>query len=145
MNAPAGLVANFLLCTLTRNRQVARFSPIQFRVVTRIAMAAGLVTMAELIEVAYGDREDGGPEYAEQAIGCYIWRAKGGLAKLGLALVSTRGRGWQLTTNTSPISVSRFSRVETAETRPLLPVPHAPAAGAPFLQPLSHRYSHEPV
>lgn len=52
------------------------FGPSSFRLVTGLLAARGGLTMRDLVEHLYGDRADGGPEYAEGDIRVLVYRLR---------------------------------------------------------------------
>lgn len=93
-SAPAGSDAvylDFKRHEVSRGRERARLWPTPFLVAAAIICAQGPLTTTELVDGIYGDREDGGPEFADKVVHVATWHARQRLSPLGLSLCSHKG------------------------------------------------------
>lgn len=72
----AGLRARFLLALVVRPR--------------------GIVSREEIVEILWGDREDGGPDHARKTLDLYWLSVRAMMAALGYAAVRSYGRGFSV-------------------------------------------------
>lgn len=74
-----------------------RLSPSQ-RVIAWRLVEPRLVSMDELIVALWGDRADGGPEYACGSIRKWLFDLRRDLAPFGVEIVNEYGVGWSVST-----------------------------------------------
>lgn len=78
-------------------RGIGRLPPAQFRFLTTALLNYGrVITYEELFEAMWGDRPDGGPEYAKSSITVRAYQVRALLRGSGLELGSHWGFGLQL-------------------------------------------------
>lgn len=72
------ILTNFRQRTFTRGGTTVSALPLEFRILTALLSARGPLTWSELVEGIYGDRRDGGPDYAHGSINVMISRMRYG-------------------------------------------------------------------
>lgn len=97
------ILANFQRRAFTRDGITVAATPLEFRILAPLLAAHGPLTWFDLVDSLYGDRYDGGPEYADDVVRTLIYHmrygywASGGkrrryppiLHTLGLEIAST--------------------------------------------------------
>lgn len=68
-------------------------SPLQFRIWDIVRKSPHGISIRDLVDRVYIDREDGGPEYATRCVWRTVWNANRRLAVVDQRIVSTKGWG----------------------------------------------------
>jgi DNA-binding response OmpR family regulator len=94
---PDALILSTRLAAVTRGRKMVLVTPSQARLLRCLAGSASrLVTTNEVVAAMWGDREDGGPEYAVRSIDVGVYHLRRSLAALGVVIERRWGIGYRL-------------------------------------------------
>lgn len=78
------ILANFQSHTFTRDGITATATPLEFRILAPLLAAHGPLTWLELVDGLYGDRRDGGPDYADDVVRTLISHMRYGYLASGV-------------------------------------------------------------